>query len=154
VRSAKEEADENSDCSNTSTKPLALQAKDFLDEIDCISFALVRYNWNEAAFASPVVGFVALHTVNEEGAWIRASHFSSRSAQAARIAHQRGAPDPRAMRAVLEKLAVFPYLGAQLLAAAMLVGQQRLGASSCDHRQRELRAGHPSKRAVEPEHLT
>lgn len=72
-----DEADEDSDSSHTSTKPLALLAQDFTAEVDCISFALVRYNWNEAAFASPVVGFVALHTVNEEGAWIRASHFSS-----------------------------------------------------------------------------
>jgi len=72
-----DEEDTPSHASNSSTRQLALQAQDFTDEIDCISFALVRYNWSEAAFASPVVGFVALHTVNGDGDWIRAFQFSS-----------------------------------------------------------------------------
>lgn len=62
---------------NDEDKSLATHATGFIQEIDCISCALVRYKWDESAFTSPVVGFVALRTINEEGAWIRASHLSS-----------------------------------------------------------------------------
>lgn len=74
---SREFAVEEGEDSKENTKPLAEHAREFMDAIDRLSFALVRYNWHGSAFASPVIGFVALHTVNEEGAWIRASHFSS-----------------------------------------------------------------------------
>lgn len=37
--------DVESDTSNHSTQSLALLAQDFMEEIDCLSFAMVRYNW-------------------------------------------------------------------------------------------------------------
>lgn len=65
---AEDEDDYDSAIFYKNIKPLALQANDLIDKIDCMSFVLVCYNWNESAFASPVIGFVVLHTVNEEGA--------------------------------------------------------------------------------------
>lgn len=74
----------------------------------------------------------------------------ARVSQGAGVARQRGALDPRAMRAVSGKLGFLPLLRAQLVAAAMLDCQQRLSTPSDHHRQRGLHAGHPQKREAQP----
>ena len=73
--------DAGSDSGDSSTeppKPLRLHATEFLHAVDEFSIALVRYRWEQSPFSSPVIGFAALHTLNEEGAWIPARNLSSR----------------------------------------------------------------------------
>ena len=60
-----------------SFKSLSKHANDFIEEIDYMSFALIKYYWDEFSFASLIVDFVALHTINEEDVWIRALNFFS-----------------------------------------------------------------------------
>ena len=67
-----------SDDNSPSTQPLRLHAQTFIQAIDSLSIALVRYHWQNSSFDSPVVGFAALHTLNEEGTWILARNLSSR----------------------------------------------------------------------------
>ena len=56
------------DSNSTSAKPLRLHAQNFLQAVDDLSICLVRHHWQDSPFGSPVVGFAALHTLNEEGA--------------------------------------------------------------------------------------
>ena len=57
-------------------KPLSLHASEFVRAVEDISIVLVRFHWDQSAFASPVVGYVALQTLNARGAWIPAKSFS------------------------------------------------------------------------------
>ena len=71
------ESDSN-DTNSTLIQFLRLHALNFIQAIDSLSITLVRYHWQNSSFNSPVVGFAALHTLNEQGAWIPAQNLSSR----------------------------------------------------------------------------
>ena len=58
--------------------PLSLHAAGFIQVVEDISIALVRFHWDKSHFDSPVIGYVALHTLNAYGAWIPARSFSFR----------------------------------------------------------------------------
>ena len=66
------------DINSTLVQSLRLHALNFIQAVDSLSITLVRYHWQDSSFNSPVVGFAALHTLNEKGAWILAQHPSSR----------------------------------------------------------------------------
>ena len=67
-----------SDDSSTSVQSLRLDAQTFIQAVDNLFIALVRYHWQDSSFGSLVVGFAALHILNEEGVWIPARNLSSR----------------------------------------------------------------------------
>jgi len=48
--------DEESDTPELPINHLALHARKLVDEVDHLSFDLVRHTWHESAFASPVIG--------------------------------------------------------------------------------------------------
>ena len=64
--------------SKESSKSLSTHANDFINEIDRMSFVLIRYRWDEFSFVNSIIDFVALHIINEEDVWIRAQNFFSR----------------------------------------------------------------------------
>ncbi|KAL8689011.1 MAG: hypothetical protein Q9218_005217, partial [Villophora microphyllina] len=53
-----------------------LHAKELTLAIAELSFHLVRFEYDESPFASPIIGFMALNTLEKNGAWIAAHNFT------------------------------------------------------------------------------
>ena len=66
------------DTNNTLIQFLRLHALNFIQAVDSLFITFVRYYWQNFSFNSSVVGFAALHTLNEQDAWISAQNLSSR----------------------------------------------------------------------------
>ena len=70
---------ENEGSDNEEDIPIAvrLHAKALHTAVERLSFFLVRFEFEESSFVSPVVGYMALRTLESNGSWIPAHNFTS-----------------------------------------------------------------------------
>ena len=70
---------ENEGSDNEEDIPVAvrLHAKALYTAVERLSFFLVRFRFEESSFVSPVVGYMALRTLESNGSWIPAHNFTS-----------------------------------------------------------------------------
>ena len=70
---------ENEGSDNEEDIPVAvrLYIKALYIAVKRLSFFLIRFRFEESSFVSPVVGYIALRTLESNGSWIPAYNFTS-----------------------------------------------------------------------------